>query len=180
VPCHVRATLIRLLGDFDAAKEALHEAFAVAADRRPREGVPSNPYGWLVSVGRFKKIDRWRREARLAAALPAFRTLAEPAALEPDIARPIEDDALRLIFTCRHPMLLADARIVLTLREAAGLTTEKVARAYLVPAPTIGQPIVRAKAKIREAKIPYETPDLWGLWVQIRISQYVQIRSARI
>jgi RNA polymerase sigma-70 factor, ECF subfamily len=156
--CRVRATLIRLLGDFDAAEEALHEAFAVAADRWPKEGVPSNPYGWLVSVGRFKTIDRWRREARLAAALPAFAAFAEPAAPEPDIAGPIEDDALRLMFTCCHPVLPADARIALTLREAAGLTTEEIARAYLVPAPTIGQRIVRAKAKIREAKIPYETP----------------------
>ena len=154
----VRATLIRLLGDFDTAEEALHEAFAVAADRWPKEGVPSNPYGWLVSVGRFKTIDHWRRESRLAAALPVFAAFAEPAAREPDIRGPIEDDALRLIFTCCHPVLPADARIALALREAAGLTTEEIARAYLVPAPTIGQRIVRAKAKIREAKIPYETP----------------------
>ncbi|GGF12092.1 DNA-directed RNA polymerase sigma-70 factor [Aliidongia dinghuensis] len=153
----VRATLIRLLGDFDAAEEALHEAFAAAADRWPKEGIPSNPYSWLVSAGRFKTIDRWRREMRLARALPALAPLAEPS-LERDMPEVIEDDELRLIFTCCHPALPPDARIALTLREVAGLTTEEIARAYLVSPPTIGQRIVRAKAKIREAQIPYETP----------------------
>jgi len=158
----VRATLIRLLGDFDAAEEALHEAFAVAAERWPKEGVPSNTYSWLVSVGRFKTVDSWRRAARLASALPRLTALAEPAP-ETTMAESIEDDELRLIFTCCHPVLPADARIALTLREVAGLTTEQIARAYLVRAPTIGQRIVRAKAKIREEKIPYETPALHEL-----------------
>ena len=158
----VRATLIRLLGDFDAAEEALHEAFAVAAERWPKEGVPSNTYSWLVSVGRFKTVDGWRRAARLARALPRLAVLAEPAP-EAAMTEPIEDDELRLIFTCCHPVLPADARIALTLREVAGLTTEQIARAYFVRAPTIGQRIVRAKAKIREEKIPYETPALHEL-----------------
>jgi RNA polymerase sigma-70 factor (ECF subfamily) len=155
----VRATLIRLLGDFDAAEDALHEAFAVAAERWPSEGVPSNPYSWLVSVGRFKTVDGWRRAARLANALPRVAPLAEPV---PEVAMPeaIEDDELRLIFTCCHPALPADARIALTLREVAGLTTEQIARAYLVRPSAIAQRIVRAKAKIREANIPYETPAL--------------------
>jgi len=155
----VRATLIRLLGDFDAAEEALHEAFAAAADRWPKEGIPSNPYGWLVSAGRFKTIDRWRRELRHARALPALARLAETSPA-PDMPEVIEDDELRLIFICCHPALPPDARIALTLREVAGLTTEEIARAYLVPAPTIGQRIVRAKTKIREAQLPYETPSL--------------------
>ena len=158
----VRATLIRLLGSFDAAEEALHEAFAAAADRWPSEGVPSNPYSWLVSAGRFKTVDRWRREARLAGALSTLAALAEPAP-EPDMRKTIEDDELRLIFTCCHPAIPPDAQIALTLREVAGLTTEEIARAYLVSAPTIGQRIVRAKAKIREADIPYEAPALGQL-----------------
>ncbi|MFC4761873.1 RNA polymerase sigma factor [Dyella koreensis] len=153
----VRATLIRLLGNFETVEEALHEAFAAAADRWPKEGVPANPYGWLVSVGRFKTIDRWRREGRLAQALLAVAPFAE-ASPEPAMPEVIEDDELRLIFMCCHPILPPDARIALTLREVAGLATEVIARAYLVPAPTIGQRIVRAKAKIREARLPYEAP----------------------
>ena len=153
----VLATLIRLLGGFDAAEEALHEAFAAAAEKWPRDGVPANPYSWLVSAGRFKTLDRWRRQAWLAEALPGLAALAEPAS-ETAMPELIQDDELRLIFICCHPALAPDARIALTLREVGGLTTEEIARAYLAPAPTIAQRIVRAKAKIRDEAIPYEVP----------------------
>ena len=153
----VLATLIRLLGGFDAAEEALHDAFAAAAEQWPIHGVPANPYAWLVSAGRFKTIDRWRRRARLAGALPDLAALAEPPP-EPAMPETIQDDELRLIFTCCHPALAPDARIALTLREVGGLTTEEIARAYLAPAPTIAQRIVRAKARIRDQAIPYEVP----------------------
>lgn len=153
----VLATLIRLLGGFDAAEEALHEAFAAAADQWSREGVPANPYAWLVSTGRFKTIDRWRRQARLAIALPELAALADTER-EPAMAETIKDDELRLIFVCCHPALAQDARIALTLREVGGLTTEEIARAYLTRAPAIAQRIVRAKAKIRDEALPYEVP----------------------
>ncbi len=154
----VLATLIRLLGDFDAAEEAAQEAFARAAVQWPRDGVPANPYAWLVSTGRFRTIDRWRSQARAAAAWPDLALLAETEAPmpEPDA---IHDDELRLIFTCCHPALPPDARIALTLREVGGLTTEEVARAYLAKPSAIAQRIVRAKARIRDERIPYAVPD---------------------
>lgn len=154
----VLATLIRLLGGFDAAEEALHDAFAIAAERWPREGIPANPYAWLVSAGRFKTIDRWRRQRRLIEALPELKALAEPE-LDAPMHHHIADDELRLILTCCHPALPPDARVALTLREVGGLTTEEIARAFLTPAPTIAQRIVRAKARIRDQAIPYEIPE---------------------
>lgn len=167
----VLATLIRLLGGFDAAEEALHEALTAAAVQWPEGGVPANPYAWLVSTGRNRMIDRRRRSARLADALPELALEMDAAAgatAEPSLSsEEIHDDELRLIFTCCHPSLTPDARIALTLREVAGLTTEEVARAYLVPAPTIAQRIVRAKAKIREEAIPYEVPSRADLPLRI-------------
>jgi RNA polymerase sigma-70 factor (ECF subfamily) len=156
----VLATLIRLLGDFDLAEEALQDAFAAAVERWPKEGVPGNPRAWLVSTGRFKAIDGLRRRARFDASLAAVAErlgngVTPPHDVEDD---GVEDDRLRLIFTCCHPALPPDAQIALTLREVCGLTTEEIARAFLSPAPTLAQRIVRAKAKIKAAKIPYQVP----------------------
>src|SRR4051794_15276822 len=157
----VLATLIRLLGDFDAAEEALHEAFRAALEQWPRDGVPANPRAWLVSAGRFKAIDAKRRRARFEGLDET--THAADLAIEDANAwadeESVEDDRLRLVFTCCHPALAPDARIALTLREVCGLTTEEIAQAFLTPAPTLAQRIVRAKAKIRTAKIPYRVPD---------------------
>ena len=168
----VLATLIRLLGSFDSAEEALHEAFAAAAEQWPREGVPGNPYAWLVSTGRFKIVDRWRRQSRLAGVLPELAVLVEPTP-EPDMAEHIQDDELRLIFTCCHPALAPDSRIALTLREVGGLKTEEIARAYLTPAPTIAQRIVRAKTKIRDLAIPYEVPSRTELPARLESALHV-------
>jgi RNA polymerase sigma-70 factor (ECF subfamily) len=157
----VLATLIRLLGDFDLAEEALHEAFASALEQWPRDGLPTNPRAWLISAGRFKAIDAMRRRARFDASLAELAERLDsstPDAVAGLDDEGIEDDRLRLIFTCCHPALPSDARMALTLREVCGLTTEEIARAFLSAPSRLAQRIVRAKAKIKNAKIPYQVP----------------------
>jgi RNA polymerase sigma-70 factor, ECF subfamily len=157
----VLATLIRLLGDFDLAEEALQDAFMAAMEQWPRDGVPANPRAWLISTGRFKAIDRLRRRARFDALLGELaarlddRAAPDPAELDDEV---LGDDRLRLVFTCCHPALPPDAQVAMTLREVCGLTTEEIASAFLTGPPTVAQRIVRAKAKIRAAGIPYEVP----------------------
>jgi len=156
----VLATLIRLLGDFETAEEALHDAFAVAVEQWARDGVPANPRAWLVSTGRFKAIDGIRRRARFDASLTELAQQVESITDETETwdDETVEDDRLRLIFTCCHPALSPEAQVAMTLREVCGLMTEEIARAFLTKPATVAQRIVRAKAKIREARIPYEVP----------------------
>ena len=160
----VLATLIRLLGDFDLAEEALHDAFAAALERWPREGPPAKPRAWLVSTGRFKAIDTLRRRSRFDASMAELAERVDAARAAEDAmvwdGEGVEDDRLRLVFTCCHPVLPPDAQVALTLRQVCGLTTEEIARAFLSPPSTVAQRIVRAKAKIREARIPYQVPSI--------------------
>src|SRR5262249_24660935 len=161
----ILATLIRLLGDFDAAEEALHDAFAVAVEQWAWHGVPANPRAWLISTGRFKAIDGMRRQTRFDASLTALTRQLEsrPSDAEAWDDESVEDDQLRLIFMCCHPALPPDAQVAMTLREVCGLTTDEIARAFLTSPPTVAQRIVRAKAKIRVAHIPYEMPSATDL-----------------
>ncbi|HTI51030.1 MAG TPA: RNA polymerase sigma factor [Planctomycetaceae bacterium] len=159
----VFATLIRLLGEFDLAEEALHEAFTSAMEQWPRDGIPSNPRAWLVSAGRFKAIDVLRRRARFDASLSAIAERLNADAASAPADEGLTDDRLRLVFTCCHPALPSEARVALTLREVCGLTTEEIARAFFTLPATVAQRIVRAKTKIREARIPYQVPAIADL-----------------
>lgn len=152
----VLAALIRLLGDFDLAEEALHEAFLAAAQKWPREGMPDNPSAWLISAGRFRAIDKLRQRARFDAAQAELAHLLGGS--EPEDEVHLTDDRLRLMFTCCHPDLSVESQVALTLREVCGLTTEEIARAFLIRTPTLAQRIVRAKLRIKEARLPYELP----------------------
>ena len=169
----ILATLIRLLGDFDLAEEALQNAFAAAIATWPRDGVPENPRAWLVSAGRFKAVDTLRRRARFDAVATELAKSLRTATAQAGEVPELEDDRLRLIFVCCHPSLPPDAQIALTLREVCGLTTEEIARAFLTTAPTVAQRIVRAKGKIREARIPYEVPGLAELHERLEIVLHV-------
>lgn len=155
----VYATLVRILGDFDLAEDAMHDAFKAALEQWGEKGIPSNPTAWLISTGRFKAIDRMRRQSRFDPLKEGPHVVADPDAVDPSkIDRQIEDDMLRLIFTCCHPALSPEARIAMTLREVCGLTTEEIAHAFLIKPSTLAQRIVRAKTKLREENIPFSVP----------------------